>query len=81
MTPVMRIAIDKPRSPAEQQAIVDLVDKFDELFGLYDISPVVWTADEEEDKLAFVAYIPPDCMPEFDEAADRISELFSAYDS
>lgn len=81
MTPVMRIAVDKPRTPTERNAIVDLVDKFDELFELYDISPVVWTADEEEAKLAFVAYIPPDCMPEFDEAADKIAELFSAYDT
>ena len=75
----MKIAIDKPSSTKESRACADLVQALDTLMTTNEVEPVTWVASEEDDKLVFEAYIPADCMPEFDMISDFLAESYSEF--
>ena len=76
MNMAISLAVEKPETRRGRKAVRDLVDTFDNLMEEYGISPVTWIMSEEGPKLVFKAYIPADCMPEYDEAADHIASCF-----
>lgn len=79
MNRVLKIAVDKPTNKGEKEAIGTLIKSFDRLLNQYEIDPVIWEADEDGDRFVFEAYIPGDCLPEFDECADFINECFAQF--
>ena len=81
MVKAMQISIDRStlKDDGDTKAVATWIKSFDRLFAQYDVGPVTWEAVESEDKLTFVAWIPRDCMPEFEEAADFIAESFQGY--
>lgn len=79
MPRAMKIAIDKPTTPKESRACAKLVEALDTLMTTNEVEPVTWVASEEDDKLIFEAYIPADCMPEFDLISDYLAESYSDF--
>ena len=82
MVKALKIAIDREniKDDGDMSAITTWIESFDRLFAQQNVSPVVWETSETDDKVIFTAWIPPDCLPEFDEMSDFIAETFSKLD-
>lgn len=79
MNKVIKLTIDKPDTRRGRSAIAELVKSLDDLLESYDVFPVLWTSDVDEEGVVFTAYIPADCMPEFDQAADCLASRFNEF--
>ena len=78
MIQALRISLDSDRvkDDGDKQAIATWVKSYDKLLLQFGVEPVTWTSDEEDGKMIFSAWIPPDCLPEFNKAATFLSEAF-----
>jgi len=79
MIQALRLSLERPNTQEGKEAIATLVKSFDTLLQDYNIDPIMWMADEEDTRFIFTAYIPPDCLPELDIAADFIEDTFAEY--
>ena len=75
----LSVAVEKPSNEREKNFIGDLIKAFDKLLRDYEVEPVVWDTSETDSRFVFDAYIPGDCLPEFDECADFITEMYEDY--
>jgi len=80
MHKAIRVSVDKPTDPSEVEMCTLLIKKLDKLLVDNEISPVTWTADHVDDKVVFTAYIPADCLPELDQAADVIASYYDKFE-
>ena len=77
----LKIAIDKPTCPSEARAVAALVNAMNDVLVSHDVTPVTWFADENDTKLIFEAYVPADCLPELDQAADFLAECYAEFNT
>ena len=75
----LKISIDNPTCPRESKGCASLIEMMDKILVSHKIEPVTWITDESDGKLLFEAYIPADCMPELDEAAEFIAVEYAEF--
>jgi len=79
----LKISLDKSqiKDEGDRKGLATWLKSYDKLLSYYNVEPVTWEALEEDDKFVFIAWIPPDCLPEFEEAAEFISETYRDYEA
>lgn len=80
MVKALQIAIDKKavNDSGDTAAIATWIKSFDKLLANYNVMHVAWEAVESDGKLVFSAWVPADCLPEFENAADFIKRSVCA---
>ena len=83
MIKALQISIDKTslKDEGDTKAVATWIKSFDKLLEFHNVFPVTWEATENDGKLVFTAWIPPDCLVDFEEAADEISEVYGDFDA
>ena len=79
MHPAIKVDIDRPTTQVETKLCAQLIKSLDRLLVEHDISPITWTADSDDEKVHFVAYIPADCLADLDRAADVIASCYDEF--
>ena len=75
----VKVAIDRPTNKAETKTCAQFIKSIDRLLIEHEIEPVTWTADQDEDQIIFLAYIPADCLPELDAVSDVIAGCYEEF--
>lgn len=79
MVKALQICLDKSSIRDDNQAIATWIKSFDKLLEFHNVSPVTWEAQEIDSKLIFTAWIPPDCLSDFENVADEIAEVYAKF--
>lgn len=81
MVKALQISLDKSSvgDLPGRQAVTTWIKSFDTLLEYHNVSPVTWEAHEVESKLVFTAWIPHDCLPDFENVADEITEVYARF--